>query len=179
MDKNSIVKVLALIIIALFIVFQGYTFEEDIEQEKKVEGITNNIEDTTYTVTRVVDGDTIKVEDIGTIRLIGIDTPETVNPRKEVECFGKEASEKAKELLEGKKIKIELDSSQGEVDRYGRVLAYVYMEDGRLFNEVMIREGYAFEYTYRTPYKYQTLFKDAEKLARDERVGLWGDVCNY
>jgi len=137
---------------------------------------------TLYAVTSVVDGDTIKVDISGTVttlRLIGMDTPETVDPRKAVQCFGKEASNKAKELLTGKKVRIEKDSSQGELDKYGRTLAYVYREDGLFYNKYMIEQGYAHEYTYSTPYKYQTEFKAAQKSAQENLRGLWSpNTCN-
>lgn len=137
---------------------------------------------TYYSVTDVVDGDTIKVSANGTIttlRLIGMDTPETVDPRKPVQCFGKEASNKAKELLSGKKVRLEMDPSQGTLDTYGRTLAYVYRDDGLFYNKHMIEQGYAHEYTYRTPYKYQTEFKNAQKTAQANQVGLWSpSTCN-
>ena len=129
-----------------------------------------------YPISSVVDGDTVKVNINGTIetlRLIGMDTPETVDPRKPVQCFGKEASNKAKELLIGKKVRIEKDPTQGELDKYGRRLAYIYREDGLFFNKYMIEQGYAHEYTYNTPYKYQTEFKVAQKLAQENLRGLW------
>lgn len=131
---------------------------------------------TYYSVTSVVDGDTIKININGTtttLRLIGMDTPETLDPRKPVQCFGKEASNKAKELLSGKKVRIEKDSTQGELDKYGRTLAYVYREDGLFYNKYMIEQGYAHEYTYNLPYKYQSEFKAAEKSARENQLGLW------
>jgi micrococcal nuclease len=137
---------------------------------------------TYYSVTEVVDGDTIKINMSGivtTLRLIGLDTPETLDPRKPVQCFGKEASNKAKELLSGKKVRIEKDSTQGELDKYGRTLAYVYREDGLFYNKYMIEQGYAHEYTYNTPYKYQADFKAAEKSARENQRGLWSpNTCN-
>ena len=136
-----------------------------------------------YQVVSVTDGDTLKVDINGTtetLRLIGIDTPETVDPRKPVQCFGEEASKKAKETLTGKKVHLEADSTQGERDKYQRLLRYAYLEDGTSFNKWMIQEGYAHEYTYQSnPYKYQTEFKDAEKLARESKKGLWGETtCN-
>jgi micrococcal nuclease len=135
-----------------------------------------------YSVTQVVDGDTIKVSIDGkeeTLRLIGLDTPETVDPRKPVQCFGKEASNKAKELLSGKKVKIEIDSTQGDRDKYGRLLTYVYREDGLFYNKHMIEQGYAHEYTYGTPYKYQSEFKTAQKNAQSSQLGLWSpNTCN-
>lgn len=135
-----------------------------------------------YSVSSVVDGDTIKINMGGTIetlRLIGIDTPETVDPRKPVQCFGKEASNKAKDLLSGKKVRIEKDATQGDRDKYSRLLVYAYREDGLFFNKYMIEQGYAHEYTYNLPYKYQTEFKEAEKYARNNQLGLWSpDTCN-
>ena len=132
-----------------------------------------------YQVVSVTDGDTLKVDINGTtetLRLIGIDTPETVDPRKPVQCFGEEASRKAKETLTGKKVSLEADPTQGERDKYQRLLRYVYLEDGTSFNRWMINEGYAHEYTYQSnPYKYQTEFKDAEKSARENKRGLWSD----
>lgn len=139
---------------------------------------TNAIASVSATVTKVVDGDTIRVSINGeskTIRLIGINTPETVDPRREVECFGKEASNRAKELLTDKTIFLESDDSQGNTDKYDRLLRYVLLEDGTNFNERMIAEGYAYEYTYDLPYKYQSDFKRAQIEARELKKGLWAD----
>ena len=143
-----------------------------------------------YPVTKVVDGDTIAVEMGGkseTVRLIGLDTPETVDPRKPVQCFGEEASKKAKEILTGRRVRIEMDASQGSPtsaeasagtrDKYGRLLAYIFLEDGTLFNKLMIAEGFGHEYTYNLPYKYQKEFKEAEKTARENKKGLWADFA--
>lgn len=133
-------------------------------------------------VLRVVDGDTIHVllnnKDV-TIRMIGIDTPETVDPRKPVQCFGKEASNHARQLLDGTTVYLEQDTSQGDYDKYNRLLSYIWMADGRLFNQVMIAEGYAFEYTYNLPYNYQTQFKSAQRNAQNQQIGLWSpNTCN-
>lgn len=128
-------------------------------------------------VAKVIDGDTIQVFMNGkteTIRLIGIDTPETVDPRKPVQCFGKEASTKAKEILAGKNVSLESDPTQGDKDKYGRLLRFVFLENGTNFNELLIKEGYAHEYTYNSnPYKYQTEFIASEKSAREQNLGLW------
>ena len=132
----------------------------------------------TATVVRVVDGDTVDVLLNGEtvrVRLIGINTPETVDPRKPVECFGKEASARAKELFEGKEVQMETDPSQSLYDKYGRLLTYLFLPDGTNVNELMIREGYAHEYTYHLPYKYQQDFKAAEKEARLSARGLWAE----
>ncbi|MES2436757.1 MAG: thermonuclease family protein [Patescibacteria group bacterium] len=134
-----------------------------------------------YNVVQVVDGDTIKVEIDGTkqtLRLIGINTPETVDPRKPVECFGREASNKAKELLANQNVKIVADPTQDERDKYDRLLRYVYLEDGTNFNKLMIEQGYAYEYTYDVPYQYQEDFKAAQRYAQQNKLGLWGATCS-
>ena len=138
---------------------------------------------TAYEVERVIDGDTVVVL-IGaapvTIRLIGIDTPETVDPRKPVQCFGAEASQRAKSILESRRVFLETDPSQGDRDTYGRLLAYVFLSDGSNFNQKMIAEGYAHEYTYDLPYKYQNEFRKAERQARQKELGLWAPgVCAH
>ncbi len=138
--------------------------------------------DTYYKVIKVTDGDTLHIDYNGTdekVRLIGINTPETTDPRKEVECFGKEASDRMKGLVEGKIVRIEYDESQNLRDAYNRLLAYVYLEDGEMINRKMIAEGYAYEYTYMTPYKYQSEFKQVQNIARTSERGLWSpSTCN-
>jgi micrococcal nuclease len=140
---------------------------------------TKSIQKEFYKVIKVIDGDTINVSINGkseTIRLIGIDSPETVDPRKPVQCFGIEASNKAKEVLTGKNVSLEADSTQGERDKYNRLLRYIFLEDGTNFNKLMISEGYAHEYTYQSnPYKYQEDFINAEKSAEENKRGLWAD----
>jgi micrococcal nuclease len=129
-----------------------------------------------FTVVKVVDGDTIHVDANGKhlkIRMIGLDTPETVDPRKTVQCFALEASAQAKTILDGQSVYLETDPSQDTVDRFGRTLAYVWTESGRLFNLDMVTDGYAFEYTYDLPYRYQQDFKAAENDAQTQERGLW------
>lgn len=142
----------------------------------------NELNMTLYPVVKVVDGDTLDVNingEVKRLRLIGIDTPETVDPRKPVQCFGKEASNKAKELLVGKSVGLESDESQGDQDKYGRLLRYVILQDGVNFNLYMIREGYAHEYTYDEAYKYQKEFKSAQEEAIKSKKGLWSpNTCS-
>jgi len=149
------------------------TYNEDLEK------LIDEAKDRTYNVTKVVDGDTIKIEYKGSeesVRLIGIDTPETVHPNEPVGCFGEEASNKMKELVSGKNVRIMFDSSQGSQDKYGRLLLYIWV--GETFvNKKMIEDGYAYEYTYSTPYIYQNDFKVAQEDAKSLEKGLWGDVC--
>lgn len=131
-----------------------------------------------YKVIKVVDGDTIDVQSDGQterVRLLGINTPEAVDPRKPVECFGREASRKAEELLSGEKVELEADPSQTDRDIYNRLLRYVRTEAGLFYNLEIIKSGYAYEYTYELPYKYQAEFKAAQKEAQNKKAGLWAD----
>ncbi|MBI4080304.1 MAG: thermonuclease family protein [Candidatus Levybacteria bacterium] len=125
-------------------------------------------------VIKVVDGDTIEISGGKTLRYIGIDTPETVDPRRPVQCFGKEASEKNTSLVLGATIGIEKDVS--ETDRYGRLLRYVY-KDNIFINELLVSEGFAVSSSYPPDVKYQDLFKDAERSARENALGLWGSCA--
>ncbi len=130
-----------------------------------------------YSVVRVIDGDTVIIEKDGvneTVRLIGLDTPETVDPRTPVQCFGQAASEEAKRMLAGTRVRIETDPSQDVRDKYDRLLAYVYVDE-ILFNQYMIAYGFGHEYTYNIPYTYQAEFKSAEAAARADKRGLWAD----
>ena len=135
-----------------------------------------------YPVVEVVDGDTIKVQISGrveTVRLLGIDTPETVDPRRPVECFGREASAAARRILAGRRVRLEFDPSQGRRDKYGRILAYVRTDRGVFANLWLVRRGYAHEYTYDLPYRYQEEFRAAEQYAREHDLGLWSpSTCN-
>ena len=123
------------------------------------------------TVERVIDGD-IVVIDGTTVRLIGIDTPETKHPDKPIQCFGQEASDYAKERLEGKKVKYLTDEKYPTQDKYDRLLAYIHDSKG-FFNADMIKEGYAFAYV-RFPFKYEKRFVKYEKQAKKKSQGLWG-----
>lgn len=130
------------------------------------------------TVVSVVDGDTVKVDIAGvreTLRIIGINTPETVDPRKPVECFGREASAMAKDLLSNQTIELEADATQGERDKYGRLLRYVFLPDGSDFGKTMISSGLAHEYTYSKPYVYQQEYQAAQADAEANERGLWAD----
>jgi micrococcal nuclease len=130
-----------------------------------------------FQVTEVVDGDTIKVNKIGTLRLIGMDTPETRDPRKPVQCFGREASKRAKELLSGKKVYLEYDPAN-KIDKYGRTLAYVYREDGLFYNAEMIKQGFAHSYV-QFPHPRLDEFNTYQREARENNRGFWAaNTCN-
>ena len=125
-------------------------------------------------VSVVIDGDTIEIENGSRVRLIGIDTPETVDPNRPVGCYGKEASNFTKAQLEEKEVRLEKDVS--ETDKYGRLLRYVWLDD-ILFNEILVKEGYAQSSTYPPDVKYQDMFISAQSEARNGKKGLWGTVC--
>lgn len=129
-------------------------------------------------VVKVVDGDTIDVSLDGKtqrVRFLGMNTPETVDPRKPVQCFGKEASDEAKSVLTGTTVRLEADKSQGDVDKYGRLLRYIFLPDGTNFNLFLVQQGFAYEYTYDWPYEYQATFKAAQADAETNKRGLWAD----
>ena len=125
-------------------------------------------------VERVVDGDTIIVEGVGRVRLIGVDTPESVHPRRPVECFAKEASAFAQRMLHTQRVRLEYD--QERTDRYGRTLAYVYLPNGTFANAEIVRQGYGHAYT-RFPFRYLDDFRQYEREARQGGRGLWGAKC--
>jgi len=139
---------------------------------------------TSATVVRVVDGDTIDVLIEGQqsrLRYIGIDTPETVDPRRPVGCFGKEASQRNHELVEGKTVGLEKDVS--ESDQFGRLLRYVWLEPSPgsgqaiMVNAALVQEGYALASTYPPDVKYAGLFASLQAEARQAGRGLWGAAC--
>ena len=166
-SKISFLSLVFLLVVAVYQVFQSGVFSD-----KRVLGeVDQNGFETAY-VERVVDGDTIELSDGRKVRYIGTDTPETKNPQVPVECFGKKAEEKNKELVEGKYVKLEKDVS--ETDRYNRLLRYVWVDD-RLVNLVLIEEGYAFARTFPPDVAKQDRFKEAERTAREAGLGLWGE----
>ncbi len=135
-----------------------------------------------FVVTNVVDGDTIDVSinnQTKRVRLIGVDTPETKDPRKPIQCFGAEASAFTTKTLLNTSVTLISDSTQDDVDKYDRLLRYVFLADGTNFNEMLVKEGYAREYTYQTPYQYQKTFQIDQTEAKEQFKGLWSKTtCN-
>lgn len=131
---------------------------------------------TLFVVARVIDGDTFELETGEKVRYIGIDTPETVDPDKPVQCYGHEASAFDKQLIEGKKVRLVADTT--DKDKYGRLLRYVYLEDGTFVNLQIIQEGYARVLTIPPNLAFHTLFIQAARAAEAAKKGLWG-ACNY
>ncbi|WP_289890903.1 thermonuclease family protein [Virgibacillus pantothenticus] len=126
-------------------------------------------------VERVVDGDTLVIKNASgeeeRVRLLLVDTPESVHPNKPVQLFAKEASSFAKEKLEGEKVKLELGNP--ETDKYDRLLGYVWIDDVN-FNQLLIEEGYArVAYIYEPNTKYLDEFQDAQVEAKEDKVKIW------
>lgn len=155
------------------LIFKKKPFQIEEDNKKDPKGVL---------VIRVIDGDTIEIEGGQKVRYIGIDTPETVHPSKSVQCYGKEAAEKNKSFVEGKRVRLEKDIS--ETDKYDRLLRYVYLPAGKtgvdeiFVNKVLVQEGYAFSSTYPPDLKYQDVFLTTEKEAREAGRGLWGS-CGF
>ena len=130
--------------------------------------------DTAFQVHRVIDGDTVVIDHNGKptpVRLIGVDTPETVHPQKPVEVFGKEASAFTRNLLSGEFVYLRFD--QEKTDKYDRLLAYLYrVPDGLFVNLEIVRQGYGHAYT-QYPFKHMELFRHYERQARGASKGLW------
>ncbi|MDP3975458.1 MAG: lamin tail domain-containing protein, partial [bacterium] len=125
-------------------------------------------------VVRVIDGDTIDVRlegKVERVRLIGVDTPETVHPFKPLERFGKEASNYSKSQLDGQTVRLEYDLTPR--DKYGRLLAYVHLGN-RHFNAELIAKGYAFAYL-RFPFRYFDQFHQLQVQAEQSKLGMWAE----
>jgi len=150
------------------IFFMGLALVVSISCQSKV--ISNPQNGPWFQIVRIIDGDTMEVDKIGLIRLIGVDTPELYHPMKPVQYFAERASRYTKNISESKSVRLEFD--QELVDKYGRRLAYVYFEDGRMLNAEIIKNGFGFAYT-KYPFRYKKEFIGYEKEAREKGLGLW------
>ena len=131
-----------------------------------------------YRVKRVVDGDTFQLANGARVRMLGVDTPETVKPNTPVEPWGPEASARTKALIEGRDVRLEFDKER--TDRYGRFLAYVWYHDDRsgeesLLNEELLREGLGRFGDYRYSETMKRRFRRAQQEAQDSALGIWSD----
>ena len=134
-----------------------------------------------YRVTEFADGDTISVDMNGKterIRFIGVDTPETHDPRKPVECFGQVASSYTKQLIGDDPVRLEADSLSTNRDRYDRLLRYVYTSDNKLVQAEIIKNGYGFAYL-SFPFSKSEEFREYEREAREQNRGLWSGCQPY
>lgn len=130
--------------------------------------------DVSATVTNVVDGDTIDIQLAGKeerVRLLLVDTPETVHPSKPVQPFGPEASKYAKDILAGEEVRVEYDGPKR--DHYDRLLAYIWI-DGENFNQQLLEKGFArYAYVYDPPYTHAVTMSEAESRAKQQEKGIW------
>ena len=134
-----------------------------------------------YKVTHVADGDTISVDMNGkteTIRMIGVDTPESVKPNSPVQCYGKEASDFTKQNLSNQTVRLEADPTGDNRDKYDRLLRYVYLQDGTLWEQKLISEGYGFAYL-SFQFTKQTDFASYQAHAKDAKLGLWNTCSTF
>ena len=165
----SIITIIVVLTIAASIGLLAIS-PSDINKDLKVDPDKLNNLDKVY-VERVIDGDTFEIAGGEDIRLIGVDTPETKHPDKGVEYYGKEASKYTTKQLEGKTVYLEYDAEKK--DQYQRILAYVFLPDGMLFNAKLLHDGYANLLTIPPNVKYVDLFKELAKEARENNRGLW------
>lgn len=167
---QAVVSLLLLLLIG-FLQNQGII---DFKTEEVRELAVNNTPGT-YAVEKFDDGDTIDVNMDGkteTIRFIGVDTPETHDPRKPVQCFGRAASAYTKNLIGNQRVRLAADPTNSNRDRYNRLLRYIYLPDGTLVNKKIIEDGYGFALT-AFPFTKLEEFRRAQKEARQNNRGLW------
>jgi micrococcal nuclease len=140
-----------------------------------VSAVASSIDTQSARVIRVIEGDTIEVDvarhQREKVRYLGINTPETTHPRQGVEPFGPEAREANRRMVEGQTVRLEFDVQTR--DRFGRLLAYVYVGD-LMVNAELVRQGYAQAATYPPNVRYQELFLRLQREAREAKRGLWG-----
>ena len=173
-ERITIVSLL-LLLVTIFGVDHGFTQEDFLINERVITSNVLSQNDETYGVSRVIDGDTIELENGEKVRYIGIDTPE-LKGRDGKECFADRAKQANTRLVEGKIVRLEKDVS--EKDRYGRLLRYVYVSlDGEelLVNNWLVENGYAYAASFPPDVAKQELFSSAQTRAREENKGLWND----
>lgn len=169
--KKSTVSLATLIIVAVIAVGQHYGWFTAATKQAAVN------QPGLYRVVEFADGDTISVDMNGTterIRMIGVDTPETHDPRKAVQCFGQAASDFTKRLIGTSAVRLEADPLNTNRDRYDRLLRYVYLPDSTLVNAEIIRQGYGFAYL-SFPFSKSEEFRQLQTEARQANRGLWGN----
>ncbi len=179
-QKKYLIETCIALVVLIPGIIAGTVNKEEILNVLGIETKTEKFsqkQENSYKVTSVVDGDTLKIDFNGTetkVRLIGVDTPESVHPDKTKNTnYGKIASNYTKSLIEGKNITLEFDVS--ETDKYGRLLAYVYLENGEMLNEKLVKEGYAQIATYAPNVKYADKFKALQEQARKNKIGFWAE----
>lgn len=171
-QKRKLLSLLITIILAV-----GTAIAQHYGWTDKVANGVQQVQPGLYRVVEFSDGDTIKVDMNGkteSVRFIGVDTPETHDPRKAVQCFGLAAAIFTKNFIGTNNVRLESDPINTNRDRYNRLLRYVYLPDGRLVNAEIIKAGYGFAYT-SFPFEKSEEFIAYQKTAREQGNGLWGD----
>jgi micrococcal nuclease len=171
-QKRLISVVLSLLLITLTALYSRY------QQQYPSSPVVQTIPSGFYKIAKFDDGDTIVVDMDGhneTVRFIGVDTPETRDPRKAVQCFGYAAAEFTEKLIGSSPVRLESDPINTNRDRYNRLLRYVYLPDGQLVNAELIKQGYGFAYL-SFPFTKAEEFRQYETDAREANRGLWA-IC--
>jgi len=176
MSSRRSMKTAASVIVTLIVILLGYW--QTSHPQSVITRTLSKTQPGLYVVTKAVDGDTIEVNMNGKtepIRFIGVDTPETHDPRKAIQCFGVAAAAFTKGSLEahGNHVRLEADPLNTNRDRYNRLLRYVYLPDNTLLNAEIIKQGYGFAYL-GFPFTKSDEFHAYELIARTQNKGLWG-----
>ncbi len=169
MSTKRILTALALVAVALYT--QWLAEPDGLHNDPVLTATPRPAPDGSFRVARVIDGDTIELEGGARVRFIGVDTPEVVDSRKAVQCFGPEASAYTKSLLADGIVFLKNDIS--DTDTYGRLLRYVYLPDGTFVNLKLVADGYAYASTYPPDVAHAKEFAAAQNAARAESRGLW------
>lgn len=182
MSRKKWEKLVGVVVAAVFLLILSRVSAapptEPVEKAHSIASTTTNA-----FVIRAVDGDTLEAKlDNGQevkVRLLGINTPESVDPRRPVECFGKEASKHTASLAEGRRARLEADPQADEVDRYGRLLRNVVLENGSDLNASLVRDGYAYAYLdYPLNKERKVELARLQDEAKIARRGLWNpETC--
>lgn len=175
---SRVIKRNSLLSLFIFIISLVYVIISQSGWLKSTARSVQQIDPGLYTISRYVDGDTISVNmngSIETIRLIGVDTPETHKPNTPVQCYGLEAAAYAKaRISQFGKVRLQADPLDTNRDVYGRLLRYVYLPDNSLLNEDLVKNGYGFAYL-SFPFEKKELFAAEGRAAQSAKAGLWGN----
>ncbi|MCC7522793.1 thermonuclease family protein [Candidatus Uhrbacteria bacterium] len=180
MSKRKLYR-LAILFIAGFIF--TISLQAPAQEDRPSEVVRQAATSTNAVITRVVDGDTVEARldtgDEATVRLLGINTPETVDPRRPVECFGKEASNYMKQMVDGQRVRLDADTQADDIDKYGRLLRNIVLDDGTDINARMVRDGYAYAYIdFPLNKNRKAELVRLEEEARTAERGLWSqETC--
>lgn len=174
MKSKKTLKLLLALILFLFtsaLGIRGLSGKDESNVPQPI--IPTPFEEKTYQVSRIIDGDTIEIENGQKVRLIGVDTPELDDKDPVKKCYAQKAKEKTQELLENKIIKMERDVSS--TDKYQRLLRYIWVDDIFL-NDYLVRNGFAMVATFPPDVKYQKQFQQAQQEAMEKKMGFWGET---